>query len=117
MLLVVTPGLMQALRRDRYVKRGLLGALVVDRGELSCGVRSRGFDWRAHRGVGGALATIRITSTTASGTHRDVLRSVFEFPDGRRGGARIYAMYRLDWKHPVGGVGKLAGDSGGGGGQ
>ena len=57
------------------------------------------------------------TSTTASGTHRYVLRSVFEFPDGRRGGARIYAMYRLDWKHPVGGVGKLAGDSGGGGGQ
>jgi hypothetical protein len=35
MLLVVTPGLMQALRPDRYVKRGLLGALVVDRGELS----------------------------------------------------------------------------------
>jgi len=35
MLLVVSPGLMQALSPDQYVKRGLLGALVVDRGELS----------------------------------------------------------------------------------
>jgi hypothetical protein len=117
MLLVVTPGLKQALRRDRYVKRGssahLLSTAASCPVEYALAVLTGGL-------IGASAVRWRrfgFTSTTASGTHRDVLRSVFEFPDGRRGGARIYAMYCLDWKRPVGGVGKLAGDSGGGGGQ
>jgi hypothetical protein len=59
----------------------------------------------------------RIGSTMAHPHHRDALHSPLEFSDGRRRTAWIYTVYRLNWKYPVGGVGKPAGDSGGGSGQ
>jgi hypothetical protein len=66
MLLVVTPGLMQALRPDRYVKRGSSAYLLSTGASCFVRVRPCGLDLRAHRGVGGALATIGSTLTTAS---------------------------------------------------
>jgi hypothetical protein len=56
-------------------------------------------------------------STTAQPHHRDVVHSLLEVPDGRRRTVWIYTVYRLNWKYPVTGVGKPAGDSAGGRGQ